>query len=161
MDSTRRWLLGGIAGVAVVGLAACIGTGNGSGRERVVVENRTVHRQVVSVQVLDANGDLLVDGRYGVPRETGIQFERTFDYGSYVLRARPEAGEWATMEWTPRDCADTPNPAGNMHAGVVFDDAGMRLVHNTCDYLELGQSIDEYLPALQFQTETTTAAQSA
>lgn len=158
MDSTRRWLLGGIAGVSFVGLAACIANGNGGGNERVVVENRTVHRQVVRVQVLDDARDSLVDGRYSVPRETGIQFERIFDYGSYTLRARPEGGEWATMEWTPRDCAATSNPAGNMHAGVVFDDAGMDLVQNTCEELVLGQSVDEYLPALQFQVETTTTA---
>jgi len=157
MVLTRRRFVGGAAAGTTALLAGCFGRTNGTGRERVVVENRGANRHQIDIQVARDDGTMVIDGRYSIPKMTAIQFDETFDYGSYTIRASGDDGSVQTLEWTPRDCSNTADPQGDMNAGAIFDDAGMALVHNTCDRMRLGLAIDEYLPARQFRLDTTTA----
>lgn len=123
--------------------------------ETVRIENRSESEQVVSVEVIDSDGTVLIEGTYLVPPNTGLRFENPIEWGTYTVRGKVDGGEWQSMEWEPSSCAATPAPDLNMDAGVVVKrDGSLAIIHNSCDYIKLGDHyVDAYEPAAEHAVE--------
>ena len=94
------------------------------------VMNYTTTTEVATVRVVDGDGTAVVDGRYELPNERGIEFEDVGAWeGTYTVELTIDGTDLGPLTWETPSCASVDEaPRGSRNGYVrVRNDEGDRL----------------------------------
>lgn len=172
VSPTRRTVLAGLLTVGGGSLSGCgrfdsyVDRSNGSDRtttftperrDNLYIENFTSQTRSVTVAVYEStleNADMILGGAYEIAGNQGVVIEDLVTPGTvYRIEVKTDTGKTASFKWGVHSCIDTPNPDGNMDAGIQIRSSGVTIVQNECDFVKTGYKFDRYRPVSENDTE--------
>jgi len=121
-------------------------TPDGGGSHDLYVENLTGRTETARIRLVRADGTALVDGRYELPDERGLEFEGIAAWETtYTVELAIDGSEPVSLEWYTKPCgpdSEAPGETGSRNAFVRLEtgpteDVAERvsLVVDQCDAL--------------------------
>lgn len=120
-------------------------TGTPGGAHDLYVENFTSRTETARIGVVRADGTALVDGRYELPDERGLEFEDLAAWETtYTIELAIDGADPVSLEWYTRPCgpdSEAPGESGSRNAFVRLEagagdvEQRVSLVVDQCDAL--------------------------
>lgn len=119
-------------------------TGARDGVHDLFVENHTSTTETAWIGVVREDGARLVDGRYELPDERGLEFESIAAWETaYTIELAIDGEDATSLEWYTKECgpgSEAPGDSGSRNAFVrvqepASEDGRVSMVRDECDAL--------------------------